>query len=164
MAGSLSCISVHESSPCHTCVCSHVVSCAKPRCVSDCPRQHRCMCRHVERLDFVSENCQPDMCEQNRALWQTALSALSPCRQKRSHSRSRTKLGRSSNHVGHDHLLGVWHHCRVDGSRTGVGPHEETRNLQRASAPYVAAITLKLWHHCVDFRLFFEVESRVPGI
>ena len=42
----------------HSCVSSHVVSSENPRCVSDRPRQHRRMCRHFKRLDFVFENCQ----------------------------------------------------------------------------------------------------------
>ena len=35
-------------------------------------------------------------------------------------------LGCSGNHVGHVHLLGIWHHRRVDGSRRGVCSNEET--------------------------------------
>ena len=42
----------------HSCVSSHIVSSENPRCVSDRPRQHRRMCCHYKRRDFVFENCQ----------------------------------------------------------------------------------------------------------
>ena len=42
-------------------------------------------------------------------------------------------FGCSCDHIGHVHLLRVWHHCRKHGSRRGVCSHEETCNLQGAS-------------------------------
>ena len=63
-------------------------------------------------------------------------------------------FGCSSNHAGHVHLLGVWHHCRIDGFSRGVCSHEEASDQWRASVSHVAVIKLKLWHLSIHFRLF----------